>query len=151
MCTVDILQVIEEPAWLMYCETPIPAGLPISPEDYRGPRVDLNQLLLPRPGSTYLARVKGNSMDGPPSHIRDGSFLTVDCSLKPQPGHLVVGALDGEFTVKRLEKRGAALWLVPDNPNHLPIDLSLQGKDFEFWGVVTHIITETASRSRHMQ
>ena len=148
MCTVEILQIIQEPAWLMYCETPIPAGSPIPPEDYSGPSIDLNQLLLPRPNSTYLARVKGNSMDGPPSHITDGAFLTIDCSLTPEPGHLVVGALDGEFTVKRLEKRGSVFWLVPDNPNHQSIDLSLQGKDFEMWGVVTHIITEAARPRR---
>jgi DNA polymerase V len=150
MCTVDILQIIQEPAWLMLCETPVPAGFPIPPEDYRGPSVDLNQLLLPRPDCTYLACVKGDSMDGPPSHIRDGAFLTVDCSLKPESGNLVVAAIDGEFTVKRLEKRGSTFWLIPDNPNHQPIDISLLGKDFEVWGVVTNVITDTVSRPRRI-
>ncbi|MBW3127287.1 LexA family protein [Hymenobacter profundi] len=150
MYTVDILHVIQEPAWLMYCETPVPAGVPIPPESYRGPSIDLNKLLLPHPHSTYLARVNGDSMDGPPSYIRDGAFMTIDCSLKPEPGHLVVAALDGEFTVKRLEKRGSTFWLIPDNPNHQPIDLSLQGKNFEVWGVVTHVITDMVGRPRRL-
>ena len=33
-------------------------------------------------------------------------------------------AVEGEFTIKRLEKRGSAYWLVPDNPNHNSTDIS---------------------------
>ncbi|SFQ48455.1 LexA family protein [Hymenobacter arizonensis] len=141
MCTVDILQIIREPVWFIECETLIPAGFPSPAEDERGQPIDLNKILLPHPTHTYLARVNGLSMDGPPSHIPDGALLAIDCSLKPQVGHIVVAAVDGEFTVKRLEKRGSTYWLVPDNPAHTAIEV--RGKDHvKVWGVVTHVVTE---------
>lgn len=142
MCTVDILNIIREPLWIIECEIDVPAGFPSPAEGHRGPRIDLNSILLPHPDCTYLARVTGNSMDGDPSHIIDGALLAVDCSLKPQPGHIVVAAIEGNFTVKRLEKRGKAYWLVADNPKFQPIEVSSLGRDFEVWGVVTHVVTE---------
>ena len=142
MTTVEILQIIREPIWIIECETPIPAGFPSPAEEYRGTKVDLNAILLPNPDCTYMARVKGTSMDGAPAHITDGALITVDCSIKPEPGHIVVAAVEGEFTIKRLEKRGSAYWLVPDNPNHNSTDISLLGDAFEVWGVVTHAVTE---------
>ncbi|MFC7669026.1 LexA family protein [Hymenobacter humi] len=133
MDTIDILQIAREPVWLIECETPIPAGFPSPAEDERGERIDLNRILLPHPTHTYLARVNGTSMDGPPSHIPDGALLAIDCALKPQAGQVIVAAVDGEFTVKRLEKRGATYWLVPDNPAHTPIEV--RGKDHvKVWG-----------------
>ena len=144
-CTVEILQIIRVPLWVRECQTLVPAGFPSPADDHQGTRVDLNEILLPNPDSTYMARVRGNSMDGPPSHITDGALMSVDCSITPEPGHIVVAAIEGEFTVKRLEKRGSHYWLVPDNPAHAAIDLSLLGRDFEVWGVVTHVITEMIS------
>ena len=149
MDTVEILQVIREPLWLLQCETPIPAGFPSPAQDHIGPKIDLNKILLPHPDCTYLARVRGNSMDGAPSHITDGSLMAVDCSLKPQPGNIVVAAVDGEFTLKRLEKRAGIYWLVPDNPDHDSVDTSRLGQSFEVWGVVTHVITEMISGKLH--
>ena len=148
MCTVDILQVAHEPVWLLLCDTPVPAGFPSPAEDARGERVDLNKILLPNPNHTYLARVKGTSMDGPPSNITDGALLAVDCSLKPQVGHVVVAAVDGEFTLKRLEKRGTTYWLVPDNPAYDPIEI--RGEEHvQVWGVVTHVVTELINGKLH--
>lgn len=93
MTTVEILQIIREPLWIIECETPIPAGFPSPAEDYRSTHVDLNAILLPNPLCTYMARVKGTSMDGAPAHITDGALITVDCSIKPEPGHIVVAAV----------------------------------------------------------
>lgn len=150
MCTIDFLQITRQPVWLIECETPIPAGFP-RPNDYqRGPRVDLNALLLPNPDSTYLARVTGNSMDGAPAHIADGALLAIDCSLTPEPGNIVVAAIDGKCTVKRLEKRGAAYWLVPDNPDYEPLDVGLLGQNFEVWGVVTHTVTSMIKKQTQL-
>ncbi|WP_426062285.1 LexA family protein, partial [Hymenobacter sp. B1770] len=144
----DILQAAHEPVWLILCDTPVPAGFPSPAEDERGERVDLNKILLPHPNHTYLARGNGTSMDGPPSHIPDGALLAVDCALRPQVGHVVVAAVDQEFTVKRLEKRGAVYWLVPDNPRHEAIEV--RGHDHvRVWGVVTHVVTELINGKLH--
>jgi DNA polymerase V len=150
MCSIDILQVARHPVWVIECETPIPAGFPSPAQDHLGPKVDLNQILLPHPDCTYLARVNGTSMDGPPSHIPDGALLAIDCSLKPEPGNIVVAAIEDEFTLKRLEKRGNDYWLVPDNPNYKAIDLGLLGH-FEIWGVATHAVIELINGKLHEQ
>jgi hypothetical protein len=94
LTTVDILAIAREPVWLIQCDTPIPASFPSPAEDEAGERVDLNTILLPHPTHTYLARVNGTSMDGPPSNIVDGALLAVDCALKPQVGHVVVAAVE---------------------------------------------------------
>ncbi|UOG75404.1 translesion error-prone DNA polymerase V autoproteolytic subunit [Hymenobacter tibetensis] len=142
MCIVDILDIARHPVWLIECETPVPAGFPSPADNSRtGERIDLNTILLPHPDCTYLARVKGHSMDGPPSHIPDGALMAVDCALKPQPGNVVVAAVEGEFTVKRLEKRGQFYWLVPDNPHYDPLQITAPDQA-QIWGVVTHVITE---------
>lgn len=148
MTTVEILQVIREPLWLIQYETPIPAGFPSSAEGSPGSKIDLNNLLIPRPNCSYLARVQGTSMDGAPSHIADGALMVVDCSLTPESGDIVVAAVDDEFTVKRLEKRANGYWLIPDNPTHSPIDTSLLGDRFQVWGVVTYVINKM-QRARH--
>lgn len=148
MCTVDILQIAREPVWLIQCNTSIPAGFPSPAEDEAGELVDLNKILLPHPLHTFLARVNGTSMDGPPSHIVDGALLAVDCALKPQVGQVVVAAVEGEFTLKRLAKRGATYWLEPDNPAHQAIEI--RGKEHvKVWGVVTHVVTELINGKLH--
>ena len=148
MATVEILQIISEPLWLMQCETPIPAGFPGPADGSPGIRIDLNSMLVPNPDCTYLVRVKGTSMDGAPSHITDGALMAVDCSLSPESGDIVVAAIDGEFTVKRLEKRANSYWLIPDNPTHSPVDTSPLGDRFQVRGVVTHVISKMP-RGRH--
>jgi DNA polymerase V len=89
-------------------------------------------------------------MDGPPSHIPDGALLAIDCSLKPEHGNIVVAAIDGEFTLKRLEKRGSDYWLVPDNPTYQAIDLGALSH-FEIWGVATHAVIELINGKLHEQ
>lgn len=39
---------------------------------------------------------------------------------------MVVAALDGEFTVKRLSKREGTVRLVPANTNYQPIEIQAQ-------------------------
>ena len=148
MTTVDILDIAREPVWLIQCDTPIPAGFPSPAQDEAGELVDLNKILLPHPTHTYLARVNGTSMDGAPSHIPDGALLAVDCAMKPQVGHVVVAAVEDEFTIKRLEKRGATYWLVPDNPTHAPIEIR-DKEHVRVWGVVTHVVTELINGKLH--
>ncbi|AII53653.1 hypothetical protein N008_16940 [Hymenobacter sp. APR13] len=106
-------------------------------------KLDLNRLLLPHPDASYLVRVMGDSMTGGESGIRDGALLAVDCLLEPRPDDVVIAAIEGEFTVKRLVKRRSGAWfLVPDNPS-FP-EMAIDTPDmFDVWGVVTHVVTET--------
>jgi DNA polymerase V len=143
MDDVEILGAAHEPVWLIECDTRVPAGFP-SPAESAGEKVDLNEILLPHPDCTYLARVVGESMAGPPSHIPDGALLAVDCAITARSGHVVVAAVEDGFTVKRLELRGGEIWLVPDNPSFEARQIQEQDR-FKVWGVVTHVVTELIS------
>lgn len=117
--------------------TPIKAGFPNPAEDAGGFGLDLNDLLVPRPISTYYLRVDGDSMVG--AGINSGDIVVVDKSLEARSGDIVVAAVEGEFTLKRLKKQGREAWLLPENPAFSPIALH-EATDVAIWGVVTYTI-----------
>jgi DNA polymerase V len=117
--------------------TPIKAGFPNPAEDAGGIGLDLNDLLVPRPISTYYLRVEGDSMTG--AGITSGDIVVVDKSLEARSGDVVVAAVEGEFTLKRLKKQGQEVWLMPENPTYPPIALH-EATDVAIWGVVTYVI-----------
>jgi DNA polymerase V len=73
------------------------------------------------------------------SGIHSGDLLIVDRALEPTEKSVVIAVVNGELTVKRLQKRGGKLLLVPDNGNYEPLHITTY-TDFEIWGVVTHVI-----------
>ena len=52
---------------------------------------------------------------------------------------MVIAALDGELTVKRLLRRAGRVLLAPENPCFSPIDIT-EREYVHIWGVVTHVI-----------
>ena len=50
--------------------------------------------------------------------MRDGEFLMVDKSFEPKVGKIVIVAIDGEMTVKRLSEVDGQLTLIADNLNY---------------------------------
>ena len=110
------------------------AGFPSPAEDHAVKRVDLNEVLIKHPLSTYLMRVRGPSMRE--AGIDDGDVVLVDKVIKPAHGHVVVAVVDNEFTVKRLWKRGSNLKLQAANPT-FPDIVPREGQTVEVWGVVT--------------
>lgn len=118
-----------------------PAGFPSPAEDYIDQRLDLNEHLVRNPAATYFIRVQGDSMRG--AGIGSGDLLVVDRSVEARPGHVVVAAVDGELTVKRLKRLGAMLALAPENPGFAPIPLDGE-REVDIWGVATHVIRRLA-------
>ena len=118
----------------------IPAGFPSPAEDFLEKRLDLNEFLIKNQASTFLARVKGNSMVK--AGIFDGDILVIDRSVEPSHGRIVLGVLNGEFTVKRIEKKGNKVILKPENDKYSPIELTHE-MNFQIWGVVTYAIHKT--------
>jgi len=114
-----------------------PAGFPSPAEDYVDQRLDLNEHLVRNPASTYFIRVQGDSMRG--AGIASGDLLVVDRSVEPRPGHVVVAAVEGELTVKRLKKLGGLLVLAPENAAYGVIELGGES-EVEIWGVAMHVI-----------
>ena len=115
------------------------AGFPSPADDYIEDRLDLNDKLIRNKAATFLLVVQGDSMQN--IGIRDGDTLIVDRSLEPKDGKIVIAALDGELTVKRLSIKSTGTWLVPENDNYPPI-LVREESDITIWGVVTATISE---------
>lgn len=82
-------------------------------------------------GASFALRVVGNSMVE--AGILEGDFVIVERGARIQNGDIVVALLNGETTVKRYQKKGKSVWLVPENKEMSPIvvttgDLEIQGK-----------------------
>jgi DNA polymerase V len=120
--------------------TPVRAGFPNPADDARGVALDLNELIIRHPVSTYYLRVEGDSMTG--AGIVHGDIVVVDKSLEPKSGDIVVAAVDGDFTLKKLKREGAKAWLVASHPGYPPLALH-EAADAALWGVVTHVIHQT--------
>ncbi|MDR5866688.1 LexA family protein [Halomonas koreensis] len=112
------------------------AGFPSPADDHLDVELDLHAHVVRRPASTYFVRAEGDSMLG--DGIHDGDLLVVDRSLEPCPGRVVIIAVDGEPTVKRLVRRGGRPVLEASNPRFAPIPLA--GRECQVWGVVTHVL-----------
>ena len=115
----------------------VPAGFPSPASDYIDQRLDLYDYLGVHSEATFFLRVQGDSMQG--AGIYDGDLLVVDRSRNPKSGQVVIAVIDGEFTVKRLQKSGGRMWLKAENPLYPPIELH-DGQELEVWGVVSHVV-----------
>ena len=118
-------------------ESGVSAGFPSPADDYMDLPIDLNEFLIKHPAATFYVRVKGNSMEG--AGIRNGDLLIVDRAEEPRNKSIVLGIIDGEFTVKRIKKKGSDLYLMPDNPEFKPIKIN-DNMNFQVWGVVTYVV-----------
>lgn len=120
-------------------QSSVHAGFPSPAQDSIEERVDIFDRIVRHPTSTFLVKVKGDSMVG--QNIQEGDILVVDKSLIAKNNSIVIAYIDGEFTVKRYFKNGRNICLYPANENYKPIQISLQ-HDFHIWGVVTYVIHE---------
>jgi DNA polymerase V len=115
----------------------VEAGFPSPAEDYIDRKLDLNEHLIRNPSATFFVKVSGQSMIN--AGIRDGDILVVDRSLEAADKRIIIGVLDGEFTVKRIRKKAGKITLLPENEDFSPIEVT-QDTDFRIWGVVTYAI-----------
>ena len=112
----------------------IPAGFPSPAEEYIEGRLDLNQLLIKHPISTFYLRVTGDSMIG--AGIYPNDLLIVDRAYETSDGHVVVARIGSELCVKTLRISDTKVWLESENENYLPLEIT-EEMDFEVWGRVT--------------
>ncbi len=113
----------------------VAAGFPSPADDYLDGGLDLNEHLIKHPSATYFARAEGDSM------IELGIFtndlLIVDRAVQASDGDVVVVAIDGQLTIKRLDLANSRL--LPANKQYQPIELSAYSQvDIE--GVVLHAV-----------
>ena len=112
-------------------------GFPSPADDYIESILDLNELVITHPEATFYARVSGDSMIN--VAICDGDIVVIDRARTAGHNTIVLALLDGAFTIKRLWKRDAAIFLVPENPAYELIRIT-EDMDFQVWGVVTYCI-----------
>lgn len=115
----------------------VQAGFPSPADDYIDAHLDLNTHLIKHPAATFFVTASGDSMIG--AGIASGDMLVVDRSLEATHGKIVIAALNGELTVKRLSRHGGKVQLVPENNRYKPIDIT-GDEELVIWGVVTHVI-----------
>lgn len=128
----DLREIVTFPLFsdLVQCGFPSPAA------DYVEQRIDLNQLLIQHPSATYFVKASGDSMiDG---GISDGDLLIVDSAITASHGDIVIAAVDGEFTVKKIAT-------TPDGTAYsheqrvLAITISSEDT-LDVFGVVIHVV-----------
>lgn len=87
----------------------------------------------------YLLRVRGLSMRD--AGILEGDLLAVKRTSEAHNGQIVVARLGDEVTVKRLQRTGNTLSLLPENPDFQPIHI--QGnEDFSLEGIAVGLIRD---------
>ncbi len=118
----------------------LPAGFPSPADDYIETSLDVNELLIAHPSATFFVRVDGDSMIN--AGINSGDILIVDRSLSPANNRIVVAALDGYLTVKRLRIENGKWVLQPENPSYPVIEIT-EDSDFFIWGVVSWVLHRT--------
>ena len=118
-------------------EQGISAGFPSPADDFKEIRISLDKELVKNSESTFYARVCGNSMEG--ANLSDGDMIVIDRSLSPENNKIAVCFLDGDFTVKRINKKGDKLYLKPENQNYNEIEVNEENK-LLIWGIVTYVI-----------
>jgi DNA polymerase V len=117
----------------------VQAGFPSPADDYIERYLDLNSEFILHPSATFLVTATGDSMVD--VGIFSGDILIVDRSLEAVDGKIVIAALDGELTVKRLSRKNGRVQLLPENAKYAPIDIT-EEQDVVIWGVVTRVIHE---------
>ncbi|MEY2335868.1 LexA family protein [Acidithiobacillus ferrianus] len=115
----------------------IAAGFPSPADDYVEKQIDLNAHLIQHREATFILRVTGWSMRE--AGIFDGDEIIVDRAITPVDGKIVVAAINGDLTVKRLRRFGNTVHLVAENPEFPPIILQ-EGEELCIWGVVTRVL-----------
>lgn len=115
------------------------AGFPSPADDFIEEMIDLNQVLVQNPTATFLWRVVGDCMID--VKIFPGDVVVVDRSLQPKHRSIVLATIDGEPTLKRLNRRGGKMVLHNENAK-LPAYTVGDGTEVSIWGIVTATIRD---------
>lgn len=115
----------------------VAAGSPILAAEHIESRFQLDPALF-SPRADYLLRVQGMSMRD--AGILDGDLLAVHRTAEARNGQVVVARLADEVTVKRFQRRGDQVRLLPENPDFQPILVDLRREALVIEGLGVGVI-----------
>tara|TARA_Y100001970_G_scaffold35605_1_gene44015 strand:+ start:439 stop:882 length:444 start_codon:yes stop_codon:yes gene_type:complete len=121
----------------------VSAGFPSPATDYMENKLDLNEYLVKHPAATFIVKANGPSMIE--AGILSGDLLIVDRSVTPKSDNIVIASVFGDLTVKKLRKKGSALFLVSANNEYSSIEVREEMECF-IWGVVTYVIHKAITK-----
>ncbi len=117
----------------------VAAGYPSPADEYIERYIDLSPNLVKNPATTFLVIATGDSMTG--VGIQSGDMLVVDKQIEAGDGKIVIAAVDGELTVKRLSLTPHLMQLLPEDPPYKPITITPE-QHVVIGGVVTYLLTK---------
>lgn len=115
----------------------VEAGFPSPADDFIEQRLNLHKHLIRNEDATFFVRAHGDSMIE--AGIHNGDLLIVDRSMPAENNRIVIAALDGELTVKRLVRKQGKVWLAAANPDYPDFDIT-HSEYIHIWGVVAYAI-----------
>lgn len=129
-------EMTEEAVYISYYGN-IQAGFPSPADDFVEPKMSLDRKYITDPNSTYLVRVKGDSMY--PTLLK-GDILIVRSDLELIDHRIAIVSINNsEYTVKRYNETSQAF--MPDNTNYPNIQVSEEDVVICL-GIVKHLIRD---------
>ena len=121
----------------------VAAGSPILAQEHIESHVRLDARAF-RPRADYLLRVRGMSMRD--AGILNGDLLAVHRTPTAESGQIVVARLSDEVTVKRFQRRGSRVRLLPANPDFEPIEVDPRRDVFAIEGIGVGVLRNELKR-----
>ena len=115
----------------------VAAGSPVLAQENIEDEYRVDPALFPRKPH-YLLRVEGRSMQD--AGILDGDLLAVHRTPEARNGEIVVARLGDEVTVKRFQRRGHQVRLLPENSDFKPIEVDLRSQELAIEGLGVGVI-----------
>jgi SOS regulatory protein LexA len=111
----------------------VQAGLPREASQGTADTVTIDRYLIEHPSQTVMVRVRGESMRD--AGVLDGDLAVVERRYIADVGDIVVASIDGEFTLKYLDRDREGHFLRPANPAFGNIRAA-----FEIFGVMVGLV-----------
>jgi repressor LexA len=115
----------------------VAAGYPILASEHIEEHLQLDPAAF-HPRADYLLRVKGASMRD--AGILNDDLLAVHAVSTAENGQIVVARLEDEVTVKRFQRRGQRVSLLPENEAFTPIEVDLATQSLVIEGLVVGVL-----------
>lgn len=113
----------------------VQAGFPSPAEEELRDVISLDEYLITRPATSFLLRVRGDSMIG--EGIMEGDLVIVDRGREPANGDVVLAEVDGDWTLKYFKREGKDVVLQAANPDYPTIRPK---SELKMGGVITAVV-----------